>query len=136
MKNTFSRTLILLALGAALPAVGAFAQSPAAPAATPSVSVPAGETTTADPAATAAPGKREGKMRARLAALTLEERQKLMAARRKAKEDPAVKAAEATRETDRKSYHKAMREAMLRADPSVGPILEKMRENRPGRKNA
>ena len=75
-------------------------------------------------------------MRARLAALTPEERQKLIAARRKAKQDPAVKAAEATRETDRKGYHKAMKEAMLRADPSVGPILEKLREERPGKKNA
>ena len=135
MKNTFSRTLILLAAGAVLPIVGAFAQSPAA-ATTPSVSVPAAETTTADPTATAAPGKRGGKMRERLSALTPEERQKLLAARRKAKEDPAVKAAEATRETDRKGYHKAMKEAMLRADPSVGAILEKMREERPGKKNA
>ncbi len=137
MKNTFTRTLILLAAGAALPVVGAFAQSPAAPASTPSVSVPAAETTTTDTTTTTAQeGKHGGKMRARLAALTPEERHTLMAARRKAKEDPAVKAAEATRDTDKKGYHKAMKEAMLRADPSVGPILEKLRAERPGKKNA
>ena len=135
MKNTFSRTLLLLAAGAVLPIVGAFAQSPAAPASTPSVSVPAANATSTETTTTAV-GKHGGKLRARLAALTPEERQKLMAARRQAKEDPAVKAAEATRGTDRKGYHKAMKEAMLRADPSVGPILEKMREERPGKKNA
>ena len=135
MKNTFPRTLLLLAAGAVLPIVGAFAQSPAAPASTPSVSVPAANATSTETTTTAV-GKHGGKLRARLAALTPEERQKLMAARRQAKKDPVVKAAEATRGTDRKGYHKAMKEAMLRADPSVGPILEKMREERPGKKNA
>lgn len=133
MKNTLRHAFLLFAVGSVLPAAGVFAQSPAA-AATPSVSVPAAETSTTD-TTTAAPGKRGGKMRERLATLTPEERQKLMAARRKAKEDPALKAAEATRETDRKGYHKAMKEAVLRADPSVAPILEKLRENRPGKKN-
>ena len=75
-------------------------------------------------------------MRGRLAVLTPEERRQFIAARRKAKEDPAVKSAEATRETDRRGYHKAMKEAVLRADPSVAPILEKLRENRPGKRKA
>lgn len=130
MKTTLRHTLTILAAGTLLPAAGLLAQSPAA-AATPSVSVPA-----ADPAAPAAHGQRGEKARERLAVLTPEERQKLKAARRKAKDDPAVKAAEATRDTDRKGYHKAMKEAVLRADPAVGPILEKLRENRPGKKNA
>ena len=134
MKNALRHVLLLFAVGSVLPVAGAFAQSPAA-AATPSVSVPAAETSTTD-TTVAAPGKRGGKMRERLAVLTPEERQKLMAAHRRAKEDPAVKAAEATRETDRKSFHKAMKEAMLRADPSLAPILEKLRENRPSKKNA
>lgn len=131
MKNTFRHTLTVLAAGAFLPATGLFAQSPAATA-TPSVSVPADATTETSP--TAHP-RRGDRMRERLSVLTPEERQKLKAAHRKAKDDPAVKAAEATRSTDHKSYHKAIRDAMLRADPSVAPILEKVRENRPGRKN-
>ncbi len=135
MKNTFRHTLTILVTGAVLPAAGLFAQSPA-PASTPSVSVPA-DSTADDTTAPAAHGKHGGgRMRERLSVLTPDERRQLMAAHRKAKEDPAVKAAEATRETDRKSYHKAMKEAMLRADPSVAPILEKLRENHPGKKNA
>ena len=133
MKNTFRHTLTILAAGAFLPAAGLFAQSPA-PAATPSVSVPADTATTGN--SPAAHPRRGDRMQERLSVLTPEERQKLKAAHHKAKEDPAVQAAEATRESDRKGYHKAMKDAMLRADPSVAPILEKMRENRPGRKNA
>ena len=126
MTHSIRTKLVLLAACAALPATGLFAQAPATTS-TPSVSVPAGTDTTTT---TATPGthKHEGKMREKLASLTPEERQKLKAAHEKAKEDPAVKAAEATKETDRKGYHKTLREAMLRADPSVAPILEKMRE--------
>lgn len=131
MKNTFRHTLTILAAGALLPAGGLLAQSPA-PTATPSVSVPADTTTTET--SPAAHTHRGDKARGRLAVLTPEERQKLKEAHRKAKNDPAVKSAEATRETDRRGYHRAMRDAMLRADPSVAPILEKMRENRPGKK--
>lgn len=123
--------LALLTACAILPATGIFAQAPATAASTPSVSVPAADTTT-----TAAPDKHEGKMRDRLASLTPEERQTLKAARQKAKEDPAVKAAEATKETDRKGFHRTMAEAMVRADPSVKPILEKLREEgKHGKKN-
>lgn len=124
MIHPIRSKIVLLAVCAVLPATGLFAQAPAA-ASTPSVSVPADTTTT-----TAAPGKHEheGKMREKLASLTPEERQKLLAARQKAKEDPAVKAAEATKDTDRKGFHKTMAEAMVRADPSVAPILEKLRE--------
>ena len=76
-------------------------------------------------------------MREKLASLTPEERQTFMAAHKKAKEDPAVKAAEATKETDKKGFHKTMVEAMIRADPAVKPILEKLREEgRHGKKNS
>ncbi len=63
------------------------------------------------------------------------ERQKLMAAREKAKTDPAVVAAEkkkgeAGTPEDRKAaseeFRQAMHTALLKADPTLGPILEKM----------
>ena len=133
MKKFIRHTLALLAIGTALPAAGLFAQAPA-PASTPSVSVPAADTRHDRHDRHRRRQARRRKMRERLAILTPEERQKFMAAHQKAMQDPAVKAAEATRATDKKGFHKAMREAMLRADPSVGPILEKLRENRPGKK--
>ena len=133
MIHSIRSKIVLVAACAVLPATGLFAQAPAA-ASTPSVSVPAATDTTA---ATTVEGKHGGKMKEKLASLTPEERQKLLAARKKAMEDPAVKAAEATRDTDRKGYRKALTEAMLRADPSVAPILEKMRaEGKPGKKDA
>ena len=134
MKKSVRYQIALLAACAGLPAAGLFAQAPAAspsPAVTPSVSVPAG------PATDATAGMREKGRRAmqeRLSALTPEEREKLKAAHRKAMEDPALKTAEANRATDKRGYREAMRAAMLRADPTVGPILEKMREERPRRK--
>ena len=133
MKNSIRYTFALLAVGAALPAAGLFAQSPA-PASTPSVSVPA-DTSTTTP--TRRP-RRQAPGAAKCANVSLSSPPRnasnFKAAHQKALQDPAVKAAEATRATDKKGFHKVMREAMLRADPSVGPILEKMRENRPGKK--
>lgn len=70
-----------------------------------------------------------------LANLTDAEKEKLMAARAKAKEDPAVKAAEQAKEAakspeERKAamqaYRDAMHQAMLKADPTVEPILKKL----------
>ncbi len=61
-----------------------------------------------------------------MASLTPEEREKLKAARQKAMQDPAVKAADAEKSTDRKAYRKAVHDAMLRADPSIEPILQKL----------
>ena len=64
------------------------------------------------------------------------DRQKLMAAREKAKDDPAVQAAE-TLKKDAKTpeerhaameqFHKAMKAALLKADPTLGPILEQLK---------
>ena len=135
MKHSIRHKIALLTACAALPAAGLFAQSPS-PATTPSVSVPAASpATTTD--TTAATGRHGGGMRDKLASLTPEEREKLKAARMKAKDDPAVKAAEATKDTDRKGFRKTMAEAMVRADPSVAPILEKLRdEGRHGKKNS
>jgi len=71
-----------------------------------------------------------------LANLSESERSQLMAAREKAKSDPAVTAAreakknattpEARRAAE-EAMHKAMHDAMIKADPSLGPVLEKLR---------
>jgi hypothetical protein len=58
--------------------------------------------------------------------LTQEERQKVMAARRTAMQDPAVSAAKQKMEQISKEFHDAMDAAMLKADPSLKPILDKM----------
>jgi hypothetical protein len=116
---------VLIVLGltssALLLPLAARAQSPdAAPTATPSVSTP-------DAAAT--PGKHHGNREAakeRWAALTPDEQARVKAAHEKAMQDPAVKAAEAEKKTDHKAYAKAVHEATLRADPTVGPLLEKL----------
>ncbi len=135
MTTSIRSKIVLLAACAALPATGLFAQAPAATS-TPSVSVPAGTDTTTTTTTTAG-GKHDGKMKGKLATLTPEEREKLKAAHEKAKEDPAVKAAEATKDTDKKGFHKIMAEAMVRADPSVAPILEKLHEEgKHGKKNS
>ena len=126
MKISLRLPFALLTVCAALPASGLWAQAPAAaPAttATPSVSAPAKVAGSEDA------GDNEGRMRARaMTDLTPEEQGKLRAARKAAMQDPAVKAAEATRATDKKGYRQAVKAAMLKADPSVGPILEKLRE--------
>ncbi len=130
MKTPVRLHFALLTVCAALPVGGLFAQSPAAPApaatATPSVSAPAKPADAEESDST---------VRDRAMALSPEERQKLRAAHNAAMQDPAVKAAEATRATDKKGYRKTVREAMLRADPGIAPILEKMREEHPRKKN-
>lgn len=72
--------------------------------------------------------------------LTDAEKEKLMAAREKAKADPAVVAAgkmkgQAGTPEDRKAaseeFRKAMHSALLKADPTLGPILEKMAPKAP-----
>lgn len=62
----------------------------------------------------------------RLANLSPEERQKLQAARQKAMQDPAVQAAHAKMRAVHKEFRDAMRAAMLKADPSIQPILNKI----------
>jgi Spy/CpxP family protein refolding chaperone len=71
--------------------------------------------------------------RARWANLTDEERGKLKAAHQKAMEDPAVRAAQEKLRQARREFREVMRPALLKADPSIQPILEKMRAERPGK---
>jgi len=68
------------------------------------------------------------------------ERDKLMAVREKAKADPAVQAAEQKkgaaqspqeRAAAGEEYRKAMRAAMLKADPSLAPLLDKLEAAKP-----
>jgi hypothetical protein len=122
---TIVMTLGLTSSALLLP-IAVQAQEPA-PTATPSVSTP-------DTAASAAPSDkdhagREGR-KGRMAELTPAERQQLKAAHEKALQDPAVKAAEGEKTTDRRAYQKSVHDAMLRADPTIAPILEKMRAHR------
>ena len=71
-----------------------------------------------------------------MGSLTQEERQKVVAARHTAMQDPAVKAARDKMQAASKEMHEALDAAMLKADPSIKPLLDKMpkgqRERRPG----
>lgn len=71
-----------------------------------------------------------------LANLSEGDRQKLMAAREKAKDDPAVVAAEAKKKAAqtpeeqhaaKEAFHQAMKAALLKADPTLGPILDHLK---------
>src|SRR6266850_8311977 len=68
--------------------------------------------------------------RARWASLSEEERSKLKAAHQKAMADPAVRAARDRLRQARREFREVMRPALLKADPSIQPILEKMRAER------
>ncbi|HLW34135.1 MAG TPA: periplasmic heavy metal sensor [Chthoniobacterales bacterium] len=71
-------------------------------------------------------GGRGGRWQQRLANLTPEEREKLKAARQKAIQDPSVQAAHEKMRQARKDFVGAMHGAMVKADPSVQSILDKV----------
>jgi hypothetical protein len=71
--------------------------------------------------------------RARWASLSEEERSKLKAAHQKAMEDPAVRAAHDRLKQARREFREVMRPAMLKADPTLQPIFDKLRAERPAR---
>ena len=62
----------------------------------------------------------------RFANLSADEREKLKAARQKAMQDPLVQAAQEKRRQADKEFHDALHASMLKADPSIQPILDKM----------
>jgi Spy/CpxP family protein refolding chaperone len=68
---------------------------------------------------------------ARLANLTEDERARLRAAHQKAMQDPAVQAAREKLKQARREFREILRPALLKADPSIQPILEKLRAERP-----
>lgn len=63
---------------------------------------------------------------ARLNKLSVEDQLKIRAAQQKAAEDPDVKAALEKRNQVIREYRATVRAAMLKADPSLGPLLEKI----------
>ena len=70
---------------------------------------------------------------ARWASLSEEERARLKAAHQKALADPAVWAARDRLRKARREFREVLRPALLKADPSIQPILEKMHAERPGK---
>ena len=58
--------------------------------------------------------------------LSADEREKLKAARQKAMQDPGVQAAHEKMRQARKEFMDSMRTAMLKADPSIQSVLDKI----------
>jgi hypothetical protein len=71
-------------------------------------------------------GKRGHRWEQRLANLSPEERQKLEAAHRQAMQDPPVQAAHDKMRQAHQEFRDATCAAMLKADPSIQPILNKI----------
>ncbi len=121
----------MIALVCAATALTAFAQSPSPTPACP----PAGQHEGGRHWG-GGPGGPGGPMREALQSLTPAERQQLKAAREKAEADPAVAAAQENAKSAMKAAHEAMRAAMLKADPTIGPILDKLDAARKDAKQA
>jgi Spy/CpxP family protein refolding chaperone len=75
----------------------------------------------------------QNERRARFANLTDDERARLRNAHQKAMTDPAVQAARERLRQARREFREVLRPAMLKADPSIQPILDKLRAERPDR---
>lgn len=75
----------------------------------------------------------QNERRARFANLTDDERAKLRAAHQKAMTDPAVQAAREKLRQARREFREVLRPALLKADPSIQPILDKLRAEKPDR---
>jgi Spy/CpxP family protein refolding chaperone len=71
--------------------------------------------------------------RARWASLSEDERARLKAAHQKAMADPAVRAAREKLRQARREFREILRPALLKADPALQPILDKMRAERADR---
>ncbi len=76
-------------------------------------------------ASSGAPGRGD-RWQQRLANLSPEEREKLKAARQKAMQDPSVQAAHEKMKQAHQEFMTSMHAAMLKADPSIQPILDKI----------
>ena len=68
--------------------------------------------------------------RGRFARLSMEEQAKLRSAHERAMRDPALAATRQRYEQARNEFRDKLREGLLKADPSVQPILEKVRRKR------
>src|SRR4051794_26401566 len=79
------------------------------------------------------PSRFQNERRDRWASLTEDERSRLRAAHEKAMADPAVQAAREKLRQARREFREVLRPALLKADPSIQPILDKLRPERPDR---
>jgi hypothetical protein len=70
------------------------------------------------------------RMRVPFSRLSLEEQARLRSAHDMAMRDPALMQSRARYEQARKEFRDKLRDALLKADPSVQPILEKARRQR------
>jgi Spy/CpxP family protein refolding chaperone len=77
----------------------------------------------------------QNERRARWANLTDDERGRLRAAHEKAMADPAVQAAREKLRQARREFREVLRPALLKADPSLQPILDKLKPDRSDRPN-
>jgi Spy/CpxP family protein refolding chaperone len=75
----------------------------------------------------------QNERRARWTSLTEDERTRLRAAHEKAMADPAVQAAREKLRHARREFREILRPALLKADPTIQPILDKLRAERPER---
>ena len=83
-----------------------------------------------DTATTGQPQTKQGRHHGggRFANLTPEERTKLRAAHQQAKADPAWQAAKNRSQQSHRELREARKAALLRADPTIQPILDKLPE--------
>ena len=82
------------------------------------------------------PGKGRGQHQEdRFANLSPDERTKLKAARQTAMQDPAVQAAKEKIRQTKKEFEDAMHAALLKADPSIQPILDKVPKGQMGERH-
>jgi len=83
-----------------------------------------------------APGRgRRQHQEDRFANLSPDERTKLKAARQTAMQDPAVQAAKEKIRQTKKEFEDAMHAALLKADPSIQPILDKVPKGQMGERH-
>ena len=71
-----------------------------------------------------------GLRRSQFSTLSLDEQTRLRSAHDTAMRDPALMQSRARYEQARKEFRDKLRDALLKADPSVQPILEKARRQR------
>src|SRR5438477_6996283 len=71
-----------------------------------------------------------GRNRSQFSRLSLEEQARLRSARDMAMRDPVLVQSRARYEQARKEFRDRLRDALLKADPSVQPILEKAKRQR------
>jgi len=69
---------------------------------------------------------KHGHWQQQMANLSQPEREKLKAAHQKAMQDPTVQSAHEKMKAARREFRDSMNAAMLKADPSIQPILDKL----------